>query len=71
MKATRQEVRTFIVRLYCDCGKEMTTYKVLMCDPPKFHYSCKCGKEYTSTTRFPTQELAPIGKEDVLDDKLV
>ena len=45
MKTVKKEVKVFIERLLCDCGKEMsTTGRVFGAYPPMYEYSCDCGK---------------------------
>ena len=50
----KQEVKTFIERLFCECGKEMkATGSVFYTYPLKYEYSCECGKKDTEMEQYP------------------
>jgi len=64
MRRTMTEVRTFNVRVYCDCGAE---YKwngtALMTHPPKYPHTCpECGDRVTLKDSYPTQETVEVGE---------
>lgn len=58
MSKVEKEVKTFVVRLYCDnfaCGKEMLpTGKVLTTNPMKYEYKCpNCGNVVIEENVYP------------------
>ena len=59
----KKEVKTYIVRLYCNkCGNEMeSTGFVLTSYPEQYPYKCpNCGRETTATELYPKIEYQEI-----------
>lgn len=49
-----KKVQPVIVKLYCNCGKEMKrSDEVLSSFPPQYVYYCTCGETHTDTICYP------------------
>lgn len=60
MKTQIKERRTFIERLYCDCGAEMrATGRVYFTDPQKYEYECTDKNNCKVREFFTTNEVYP------------
>ena len=62
MKTEKQEVKTFVTRLYCDCGEEMKIIQSWADSETRYIYQCpKCETETeTMTDRYPKVEFRGI-----------
>ena len=57
----RKELKTFRVKLLCDCGGEMKVVKTLMSDPPQYQHTCvRCEKEVTMDRSYPCIEQEEV-----------
>lgn len=59
----KKEVKTYIVRLYCNhCGHEMESDGTVLCSyPPQYPYVCpNCGSEITANEKYPKIEYEEI-----------
>jgi len=65
MKRTMIEVRTYNVRLYCDCGGTMDWNNItLTVNPPLFpHFCSDCNRQETLTDVYPTETSVEVGEE--------
>ena len=46
MEVIRKEVKTYIEKLYCSCGEEMSNDETMLTSyPPLYPHYCPCGKE--------------------------
>lgn len=65
MKRMMTEVRTFNVKLYCDCGGEMVWNNIsLTTNPPMYpHFCTDCEQQTTLTDEvYPTTEEVEFGE---------
>ena len=64
MKRVMTEVRTFNVRLYCDCGGEIIANgNVIDTHPPVYAHQCdKCTSVTTYEQAYPTTETVEVGE---------
>jgi len=58
MKTETKEVKTFVTRLYCDCGEEMKVFKCWADSQTRYIYQCpKCETvTETMTGKYPQIE---------------
>lgn len=59
----KKEVKTYIVRLYCEqCGHEMVSDGTVLCSyPPQYPYVCpNCGSKITTNEKYPKIEYKEI-----------
>ena len=50
-KVIRKEVKTYIEKLYCSCGEEMSNEGTMLPSyPAQYPHSCPCGKEVENIT---------------------
>lgn len=64
MKTIKKEQRTFIERLYCDCGEDIIMgQNVLTSFPAQYIYHCKgCGTKITTSEVYPKVTYEDIEK---------
>lgn len=56
-----KKVQPILIRLYCDCGREMTLEKnTLLCCPPKYVYHCSCGESHEDIIDYPKLEYKEV-----------
>ena len=55
-----KKVQPVMVRLYCNCGKEMKMYEILDTCPCYYKYRCECGELYTDIECYPKIEYERI-----------
>lgn len=56
-----QRVHTYTEKLFCECGKEMLSDRMLLSSPPWYVMVCSgCDKEYRSRTSYPRVSYAPV-----------
>ena len=69
MKTTMTEVRTFVVKKYCDCGGLFEfNGRAQMTSPPHFVHQCTDCKDFdTFPQQYPTQETLEVGEEQDVD----
>jgi len=62
MKTETKEVKTFVTRLYCDCGEEMKPRaEFYPSKPSKIGYECPKCKEFVSNTeKYPKIEHSEV-----------
>ena len=63
MRRLMTEVRTFNVKLMCDCGGEIRANgNVLETSPPVYAHQClACSKSYTLDSEYPTETMLEVG----------
>lgn len=56
------EVKTFITKMYCECGGEMIPNGNVLCTyPPQYSHDCnKCGKRACYDIKYPKVEYKEI-----------
>ena len=64
MRRTMTQVRTYNVRLYCDCGEELAWNGLgLLTNPPQFPHTCpKCGFTTTLPEHYPAETTVEAGE---------
>ena len=56
-----KKVQPILIRLYCDCGREMNfEKKTFLCYPPKYVYNCSCGKSHEDVIDYPKLEYKEV-----------
>lgn len=70
MKERKTELKTYMVRAYCDCGGEFKpTGMKLMINPPQYPHVCeKCGAEETFKDKYPTLQYETAGEEEEMEN---
>ena len=55
-----KKVQPVILRLYCECGKEMERSEALNSYPARYVYHCQCGEAFASEICYPTIEYKEV-----------
>lgn len=56
-----KKVQPVMIRLYCNCGKEMKrSNEILSSYPPRYTYYCECGITHSDTICYPTIEYKEL-----------
>lgn len=56
-----KKVQPILIRLYCDCGREMILEKnAFLCCPPKYVYHCSCGETHEDIIKYPKLEYKEV-----------
>ena len=70
-KRTLTEVRTFVVKVYCDCGGQYAfNGNANMAHPPQYVHLCQdCGHLTTFKDQYPLNTTQEVGEPQVLPDE--
>lgn len=70
-KRTLTEVRTFVLKVYCDCGGEIKfNGNADMSFPPQYVHACEdCGATTTYPDQYPLNTTQEVGEPVVLPDE--
>ena len=70
-KRTLTEVRTFVVKVYCDCGGELKfNGHANMTYPPQYVHACgDCGLTTVYQDQYPLTTTQEVGEPTVLQDE--
>ena len=55
-----RKVQPILIKLYCNCGKEMKMYEVLDTYPCYYKYKCECGELHTDKEYYPKLDYKEI-----------
>ena len=56
-----RKVQPILIKLYCNCGKEMKRAPEVLCTyPPQYGYYCECGERYIDIECYPKIEYKEI-----------
>lgn len=70
-KRTITEVRTFVVKVYCDCGGQFTfNGNANLSNPPQYVHTCSdCGTVGYFQDQYPMETQQEVGEPTVLPDE--